>query len=93
MLRRSELPGRVQQRVPGSHQLPYVHGDVAELIAEEAAKAHEGGGIADNLLRVRHHFSPVGGSRAGEKTQRPPTSTGQSPAAQAGHGKRSHLAV
>lgn len=79
--------------MPGSHQLPDVHGDVAELIAEEAAEAHEGGGIADDLLRVRHHFGPVGGSRAGEETQRPPTSAAQSPAGHAGPGKQRHLAV
>lgn len=79
--------------MPGSHQLPHVHGDVAELIAEEAAEAHEGGGIPDYLLRVRHHFGPVGGSRAGEETERPPTSTAQSPAGHAGPGKHRHLAV
>lgn len=89
---KAELPGSVEQRVPGSHQLPDVHGDVAELIAEETAEAHEGGGISDDLLRVRHHFGPVGRPRAGEQTQRPPSSAGQSPAGQTAPGKQRHFA-
>ena len=40
-------------------QLPDVHGDITELIAEQAAEAHEGGRIPDDLLRVGHHFTPV----------------------------------
>lgn len=79
--------------MPGSHQLPDVHGDVAELVAEETAEAHERGGIADDFLRVRHHFGPVRGRRAGEETQRPATAAGQSPAGQAGPGKHRHVAV
>lgn len=87
------LPGRVEQRVPGSHQLPDVHGDVAELVAEQAAQAHEGRGISDDLLRVRHHFGPVGRPRAGEQAQRPASSAGQSPAGQAAPGKQRHFAA
>lgn len=47
----------------GPHQLPDVHGHIAELVAQQTPQAHEGGGIAHDLLRVGHHFTPVGGRR------------------------------
>lgn len=53
------LPGRVEQRVFGADQLPDVHGDVTELIAEQAAQTHERCWITDDLLCVGDHFSPV----------------------------------
>lgn len=81
--RTSGLPGSVEERVPGPHQLPDVHGHVAKLIAEQAAQAHEGGRVAHYLLRVRHHFSPVGSSGGGEQAQ--------SPAGQPGAGSWQHL--
>lgn len=59
-----------------------VHRNVTELITEQAAEAHEGGRIADDLLRVRHHFTPVRGAGVGEQTQCPLSLDGQGFAAQ-----------
>lgn len=50
------------------HQLPHLHSDVAELVAQEAAEAHEGRGIAHDLLRLRYHLIPVGRGLGGLAT-------------------------
>lgn len=76
------LPRSVEQRVLSPDQLPDVHGNVTEFITEQAAETHEGSGIADDLFCVGHHFSPIGRSRAGEETQGPLSSAGQSLIAQ-----------
>lgn len=76
------LLGSVEQRVLRPDQLADMHGHITELVAEEAAQAHEGGRVSDELLRVRHHFAPVRRSRAGEQTQRSRSASGRSPARQ-----------
>lgn len=53
-------PGCGKQRVLSPHQLPHLHSDVAEFVAQEAAEAHEGRGVAHDLLRLGHHLIPVG---------------------------------
>lgn len=68
------VPGGVEQRVFGPHQFPDVHGDVAELVTEQAAQTHEGRRISHDLLRIRHDFTPSGRRRTGEQTQAPPSS-------------------
>ena len=59
-----------------------MHGNITELITEQAPQTHEGGGISDDLLRVGDNFIPVRRSWAGEQAQRPLSSAGQSPAGQ-----------
>lgn len=54
-----KAPGCGKQRMLSPHQLPHLHSDVAELIAQQAAEAHEGRGVAHDLLRLRHHLVPV----------------------------------
>lgn len=67
----SGLPGGVEQRMLRPDQLPHVHGDVTELIAEKTPETHEGRRISDQLLGVRHHFAPAGQSAAGRRPQSP----------------------
>lgn len=56
----SSSPGCGKQRVLSPHQLPHLHSDVAELVTQQATEAHEGRGIAHDLLRLWHHLVPVG---------------------------------
>lgn len=42
---RGSSPGCGKQRVLSPHQPPHLHSDVAELVAQQATEAHEGGGV------------------------------------------------
>lgn len=53
-------PGSGKQRMLSSHQLPHLHGDVAEFVTQQAAQAHEGSGIAHDLFCLGHHLVPMG---------------------------------
>lgn len=66
--RRGRSPGSGEQRVLGPHQLPHLHSDVAELVAQQAAEAHEGRGIAHDLLCLGHHLVPMGWRPGGPTT-------------------------
>lgn len=43
-----------------ANELPEVQGDVGDFVAEEPAKAEEGRGVSDDLLRLRDRSVPVG---------------------------------
>lgn len=66
------LPGRVEQGVVGLHQFAHLHGDIAELVTQEAPEAQEGGGVAHDPLRLRDHLAPVRSRRRGAGKEAPP---------------------
>ena len=66
--RRCGSPGCGKQRVLSPHQLPHLHSDVAELVAQQAAEAHEGRGVAHDLLSLWHHLVPLGRGPGGLTT-------------------------
>lgn len=76
------VPGSVQQWVFGPHQFSDMHGDVADLVTEQTAQAHEGSRISHDLLRIRHDFTPAGRRRTREQTQTSPSSPRRTPRTQ-----------
>lgn len=61
-------PGRGEQRMLSAHQLPQLHRDVAELVTQQAAEAHEGGGITHDLFGLGYHLVPMGWRPGGPTT-------------------------
>lgn len=80
---RGRSPGGVEQRVLGAHQLADLHGDVAELVAQQAPQAHEGRRVPHDLLGFRHHLAPGRGRRRAAPRETPPASAA-APAPQQG---------
>lgn len=68
------VPGGIEERVFGPHQLADMHGYIAELVTQQAAQAHEGRRISHDLLCIGDDFTPAGRRRSGEQTQTPPSS-------------------